>query len=252
MAINLYKLLNIPGDASVDDIRRAIEVATSYGSLDEKMRATAQNVLLNPAMRQEYDRRLAGGQVRQSSPIPAVQPQSSPPPAAATTFSGVETFTPYRAPQSEVSDVHDGEGVRASGRLFTPDGIGIITFLSSLFVGGIVLYLNFRRLGKRQTGAAALLICWLIQGVLMGAGAEIVNSSILMRTLIFFGVPIAIMLYAKSSQGADIQSHCDAGGKMFSNWLALGIGLLVLIGFLTLMVIMAFLPMIIDPAPVSS
>lgn len=254
MAINLYKLLNIPRDASLDEIRRAIEVATSYGSLDEKMRVTAQKVLLNPTMRREYDQRLAEGQATQPSSIPAAQPQSSKPLAVATEFAGVETFTPYRAPQSEVSDVYDGKGMRASGRLFTPDGIGIVTFLVNLItaggiiVGGILLFINFRRLGKSQMGAVALLICGVVYAVLTEVGAGIISNQMIMDLVISIGLPIAIMLYAKSTQGVDIQLHQDAGGKMFSNWLALSIGLLLMLGAAALIIMPSFLSAMADRA----
>lgn len=129
MAIDLYLLLQIPRDSHSKTIEQAIRTAWTEGRVENKLLATAYKVLLNPAMRKEYDQRLAIAQ-RNTVPVQTVSPvaQSSQREASAfgiKTLSAVQPVNPYRAPQAAVDDVPQHGG--SDGKLFTINGIGIAT-----------------------------------------------------------------------------------------------------------------------------
>ena len=233
MAIDLYLLLKIPRNARADVIEQAIRSAWTYGDVPSKLLVSAQRMLLDPAMRKEYDRRLAEAQKQRS-----VGAASPPVAVNRMAFAAAAPANPYQAPQAEVHDPADDSGL-ASGKLFSADGIGIATFFGTILAGGILLSINYRRLGKRRAANVSLCLCIALAVASMVAGIMLPDH-LAVRALLGLPMLIGVMWYAKSAQGALVRAHRDAGGEMASNWLALGIGLLVLVGIFALFFILGF------------
>lgn len=225
MAIDLYQMLKIPRNARVDVIDQAIKTAWTYGHLPSKMLVTAQRILLNPAMRKEYDRRLAEAQKPVAPPAPATHE---------LVFAASGAANAYQSPRARVDDVAV-DGRQVDGKLFSLIGIGIATFFGTTIAGGLLLAHNYRRLGNRSAANWSLLlgfgwvvVLWAVCLIMPGLLVLLILSGLI--TPLVIGLWLlqlsAVIGVARVKQGASIQVHRDSGGRMASNWLALGIGLL--------------------------
>ena len=227
MAIDLYLLLKIPRDARVDVIDQAIKTAWAEDQVPSKLLVTAQKVLLNATMRQEYDRRLAAAHKPVAPPTQATHE---------LVFAVDAPVNPYQTARARASDrVAEDDGL-AAGKLFSVAGIGIATFFGSFLAGGILLSLNYRRLANRRAANLALMICFVL-AVVYPAGCYFLPDDLPIALAVVFLPLIAMIGYARAVQGAAIAAHRAAGGEMASNWLALGIGLLTVLGELLLIAV---------------
>ena len=127
-------------------------------------------------------------------------------------------------------------------RLFTPRAVAISSFIGSSVAGGIVMAINYYRVGKRGESAAAVIGSVLLLIVLAVGMAFAPQAESAPATLV--GLVQATLMYvaAQSLQGTLLEKHVARGGPLESGWLGAGIGCLtgillavVLIGGLSLL-----------------
>ena len=113
-------------------------------------------------------------------------------------------------------------------KLFSIAGIVIATFFGTPMGGLVLMAINYRRMGREGLYWPTLL--W---GFATTA-AVIVAAMLLPEGFpdTLFNLILLFIMYriAKHLQGSEILVHQASGGGLASNWLALGIGLLTLLG----------------------
>lgn len=128
----------------------------------------------------------------------------------------------YEAPKSELSD-----GSPANFKLYKLAGIGWATFFGSIFAGGYLLSQNYKNLGQHDKAKKALSYS-LIATIIFFAIVFLIPEDINIPNTAFT-VPqiVAMVQFARTSQGQDLENHTASGGETYSNWRAVGIGILV-------------------------
>ncbi len=104
-------------------------------------------------------------------------------------------------------------------KLYTPDQVGLATFLGSALAGGYLLYQNSRRLGRPTLVPLAL-----------GIGATLLAIGLALVTPVGAGIAIGLVFamrqLAQGEQGARVREHQQKGGKLESGWNAAGVGVI--------------------------
>ncbi len=119
-----------------------------------------------------------------------------------------------------------------SYRLFNPMAVAGITFLGGSMAGGILLAINFKRLGNSTAAWVSLIVGFVVTVGLMALALALPSgSSSGMCALPIVQMAIAGQL-AKQMQGPAYAKHIEAGGSAESGWKALGIGVASLAGIL--------------------
>lgn len=150
---------------------------------------------------------------------------------------------PYAAPKAELCD-DSVEGLQTEVKLFKVSAVGIATFLGTPLAGGIIMAINFSRLGRRSAARSTVVITTLYTVV---------------STLVLFFIPmmpasvnswigivhaLVMHLVAKSYFSEDIENHQRLGGPMASTWIAVGIGFLTMLGIaVPLFLLIIFFPL---------
>lgn len=115
-------------------------------------------------------------------------------------------------------------------KLYSPQAVGIATFLASAFGGGWVLGKNYKRIGEPQKawlcffGGLGVTLLIMLGGLTMPDGVASV-----FRAPLHFGLIWLSRSLAKSWQGAAFERHRANGGAVASNWGAVGISALALV-----------------------
>jgi hypothetical protein len=141
-------------------------------------------------------------------------------------------INPYQSPTSDQTGHGTLDEINRTARpaysLYSVRSVTLGAALGSLLAGGIVMAINYKRLGQ---GAAAIhAILWsavataaiIAVGIMAPDEAHIPNAAFL--------VPQIIGMYyvAKSLQGPTVEAHRREGGSLASSWGAAGIGILTL------------------------
>lgn len=130
-------------------------------------------------------------------------------------------------PQTELND-----NTTVNYKLFKVSGIGLATFLGSMFAGGLLMSLNFQRLGQETKAKQALLYSGLATLFVIIVVSSIPESVDIPNTILTVPQIILVLYFAKNYQTTEIDAHIENGGLAESNWKAAGIALLVLIPLL--------------------
>ena len=109
--------------------------------------------------------------------------------------------------------------------LFDSRAVALATFFGTPVAGGILMAINYSRLGNTGKAVTALILSLLATGALIFVGFKIPQGA---STIIAVGVMFAMKAIAKSLQGYDVTVHVEKGGKLGSMWTAFWIGLIVL------------------------
>jgi MFS family permease len=128
-------------------------------------------------------------------------------------------------------------GAAGSGAgLYSVSGIVVGTFISSLAAGIVMLYLNYRALGKAKLARTVAIwgtaIFVVIQVVASFAPTELEDLEQRPMRFLVFGLTFAVLqsaiayFLANRLQGAAIRYHRESGGRVYSDWRAAGVGLL--------------------------
>ena len=139
---------------------------------------------------------------------------------------------PYASPAADVAATQPASMAGTAGRLFRLSGIGIATFFGTVLAGGILMAMNFRALGEGRR-------VWPTLGIsLIAMFAVLLLGFLVPEDVpgILFMLPQLVLItwLAKHYQGAAIAARIAVGSPMRSNWLAVGISLLVLVGLFLL------------------
>ena len=109
--------------------------------------------------------------------------------------------------------------------LFNADSVGLATFLGTPIAGGILMAVNYRRLGKGGKAAAVLLIALLVTALALVFGYLVPQG---VSALVAVGLFLGARTAAKALQGAAVEQHVRQGGKLGSKWAAAGLGIALL------------------------
>src|ERR1017187_2836908 len=109
--------------------------------------------------------------------------------------------------------------------LFNADSVGLATFLGTPIAGGILMAVNYRRLGKGSKAAAVLVVALLVTALALAFGFLVPRGpSALVAVGLFLGARAA----AKALQSTAVEQHVQQGGKLGSKWAAAGLGIALL------------------------
>src|ERR1039458_3663979 len=109
--------------------------------------------------------------------------------------------------------------------LFNADSVGLATFLGTPIAGGILMAVNYRRLGKGGKAAAVLLIALLVTALALVFGYLVPQG---VSALVAVGLFLGARTAAKALQGAAVEQHVRKGEKLGSKWAAAGLGIALL------------------------
>jgi hypothetical protein len=137
----------------------------------------------------------------------------------------------------EVMDLRSGESVNASAmftgsfsaapeyRMFSSRSVVVATLLGTPAAGAVLMAVNYLRLGKTGFAAATVAVGLAVSAVAIELGYALPRQSaslIALTWLILTGLAAALM------QGKAVARHVNAGGRLASGWVGLGVGLVFL------------------------
>ena len=109
--------------------------------------------------------------------------------------------------------------------LYDARAVALATFFGTPVAGGILMALNYRRLGRPGPAFTMITAAVVGTGLLVLVGWDIPHG---LDSMIAIGVMFAMKAIAKSLQGDTIAEHVAGGGKLASRWSAFWIGLTTL------------------------
>ena len=109
--------------------------------------------------------------------------------------------------------------------LYDSRAVALATFLGTPVAGGLVMALNYRRLGWAGTAVKTMIAAIAGTGLLILVGWNIPQG---LDSIIAIGVMFGMKAIARSLQGGTIAEHVEGGGKLASMWGACWIGLTTL------------------------
>ncbi|BBM02952.1 hypothetical protein [Microbulbifer sp. GL-2] len=135
----------------------------------------------------------------------------------------------YHPPASELETKK-----KSVSPLYKISGIGVATFVGSILAGGVLMYLNYKRLGLYDKATKCIVISIVATIAIFGV-VYLIPEDINIPN-IAFTIPqvIAMVQIAKSQQEALINEHISSGGTMSSNWKAFGISVLIILAIIAL------------------
>lgn len=109
--------------------------------------------------------------------------------------------------------------------LYDARAVTLATFFGSPIAGGILMAINYRRLGDAGKAAAAVIATIVATGlaVLIGWNAPQSGASIIGIAMV-----LVTSVIARRLQGQDIAEHVKQGGQLGSRWRAFFLGILIL------------------------
>jgi hypothetical protein len=101
------------------------------------------------------------------------------------------------------------------------------TFFGTVLGGGVIMAINYSRLGRRRA-CAAMLVCTALASLVVIWVAAVLPADHPLLGLLFTGAQLAVVyVIARGLQGHAIESN--PGGRFVSTWWAVGIGLICLL-----------------------
>lgn len=140
----------------------------------------------------------------------------------------------YETPKANLQEPTNHTG--SNYALYKVSGVGLATFIGTPLAGGIILSINYKRLGKFSESRKSIIFSLLGTLALLFL-AVLIPDDLHVPNTVFSVVPIVVMIMlAKQLQEAEINRHISTGGAIASNWKALGIGFIVIICMLAVTV----------------
>lgn len=127
--------------------------------------------------------------------------------------------------------------------LYKISGVGVATFFGSILAGGVLMSINYKRLGNEEAAKKTLIYSVLATFAVLGVIFLIPEDIEIPNTALSIPQVIAMVQIAKKNQQNDIDNHISDGGQVSSNWKAFGIGLLTMIPILALVFLIVFVTM---------
>lgn len=147
----------------------------------------------------------------------------------------------YKTPEANLAGAASEK--KYDFQLFKISGIGLATFFATTLAGGILIAMNFKRLGKEAKAKNAIIYS-IIATIAIFFIAFIIPEDMNIPNTVFTVVQVVVMVQlAKQLQQSDIREHVSNGGELASNWKAFGISILVLLAIIAALipVIMLFI-----------
>ena len=114
-------------------------------------------------------------------------------------------------------------------KLYSALAVGMSSFIGSPLAGGILMALNFRRLGQRARAWVAVVLSVAVALLFIAVSASTSSDNPVPGLVYIFVLPPALYLAARAVQGRHFKAHRDQDGRFESVWKAACIALLVLI-----------------------
>ncbi len=148
----------------------------------------------------------------------------------------MDAENPFQTPKAELNAPL---GSDAGQRLYSLAAVGWATVFGSPLAGAYIIARNLRILGRGAeerkvwlTGVAVL-VALLLLALLLPEN---------MPTAAFTAAQVVGMYqYGKVTYAEQVVRHAQQGGRFYSNWRAVGVGLLILLAFVVLVVPLALL-----------
>jgi hypothetical protein len=148
-------------------------------------------------------------------------------------------FSPYAPPATAPFGAAPAIGLPgANVVLYKPSHVALATFLGTPLGGSIVLALNERRLGRKQSAVIALLVGVVTAAALVGLAFALPKN--VPGAPLGIAAIVAMRFWAQKRQAAVVSAHHTAGGKIGSAWAAAGIGLASLTAVMVPVFVIAF------------
>lgn len=138
----------------------------------------------------------------------------------------------------QVSDPNS-PGARNDFTLFDAGAVGLATFFGTPVAGATLMLVNDRRLGRGGRGILTLLLAMVVTGLVVLVGWNIPQGV----SSVFALILVVLMAQtARWLQGAAVQQHVQAGGRVGSRWTAFGVGICYLVLIFGTVFLAVFLP----------
>jgi hypothetical protein len=154
-------------------------------------------------------------------------------------------LNPYQSPTASLDCLPEPAGIDGASRpaykLYTVRSITLATFLATPIAGGVVMAINYRRLG-RDTAAIHAVVWTIVATVTIIVLSMLVPDDAHIPDAAYFAPQLfGMYVLAKQLQGHTIDTHRLHGGALASAWGAAGIALLVglVIGMIIIGVVFA-------------
>jgi peptidoglycan/LPS O-acetylase OafA/YrhL len=131
---------------------------------------------------------------------------------------------PYASPQSFEPPAAVEANQAVGYRLFSPQQIGVATFLGAPVAGAFFLSQNYRQLGN--TGAGTQSLVWGLLGTILLMIVSFFLPENFPNSVIPIGCTFGMLYAAKHLQGPAVEQHTVRGGRLGSWWTVVGVGLL--------------------------
>lgn len=136
---------------------------------------------------------------------------------------------PFQTPEADLASAPD-----ATQPLYSLGAVGWATFFGTPLAGAYVLAHNLRQYGLHKELQRTW---WLAIGIFVVVTAlGFLLPDNVSGTAFTVVQVIAMYQYAKSLLGARLQQHAAGQGRLYSNWRAVGIGLLFILAILVVAV----------------
>jgi hypothetical protein len=151
-------------------------------------------------------------------------------------------INPYQSPQASLSDFESNagsqEGYRPAYKLYSIWSIVLATLLGSPLAGGIVMSINYKRLGFSRKAMHAII--WSVAGTFGIMAIAFFLPDNVPDMAIAVPQLLAMIAIATTLQGKAIETQKARGGAFSSAWIAAGIGFLCLIALLLVIGLIVF------------
>jgi hypothetical protein len=139
-------------------------------------------------------------------------------------------INPYQSPSASLTDIelddHPQDQSRPSYKLYSVRSIVLATFLGSPLAGGIVMALNYRRLGLPAKAMHSAIWSAVATAALIAIAIGMPDDIKIPNMLFLIAQVLAMFIVATKLQGANLSSHQFHGGRLASAWGAAGIAIL--------------------------
>jgi len=129
--------------------------------------------------------------------------------------------------QSQEKELDQSNTKKPEHKLYQISGVVIATLFGGVLAGGILMAVNYKRMGKPQCVIPTIAIS--IVTLLCAIFLSYILPERFPSLLLSIPQLIAISYLMKNLQEASINHHTHNGGLMESNWLAFGISLVVML-----------------------
>lgn len=132
-------------------------------------------------------------------------------------------INPYKTPETEIKNKAT---LPDSVEYFSVFSIVISSVIISPMGGGILIAINYERMGRFYALGLTLLVTLLLMILSYGIVFSLLKDLTSVRITASVVQIVLVIVFVKILQGNKLESHQNAGGKFSSTWIALGVSLL--------------------------